>query len=203
MTPVPIFPSLAGFEEVRGCGREPHVARTYWQPLKAEGGLWPTASSPTATRSWILPTTWVTLQEGASSAEPQRRLQPWLWLQPCGTLSRDPVKPGSNSWPTEIIINVCCFKSYCLWQFATQQEVISTCTTREWMLPHPRPGPEVSRGLGYVQAQYLNKQCHWAAFVHFQDLSIFGSHQDVSMPQSDGTNRRVILQKQAWGGKCI
>lgn len=70
------------------------------------------------------------------------------------------------------------------------------------MLPQRRPGPAVSGGFGHAQAQYLNEQCHWAAFVNFQDLSIFGAHQDMAMPQSDGTNRRVILQKQAWGEKC-
>ena len=71
------------------------------------------------------------------------------------------------------------------------------------LLPQPGSSSDVNCGLGYMQTQYLNKQCHWAAFINFQDLSIFCSHQDMSMSQSDGTDWRIIFQKQAWVGEIL
>lgn len=56
------------------------------------------------------------------------------------------------------------------------------------LLPHPGSSSDVNCGLEYVQTQYLNKQCHWAAFIQFPgSLHFFVSHQDMSMSQSDGT----------------
>lgn len=42
----------------------------------------------------------------------------------------------------------------------------------------------------------LNQHRHQAALVNLKDLSIFGSQQDMTMAQRDGSDGRVILQKQ-------
>lgn len=51
-------------------------------------------------------------------------------------------------------------------------------------------------GLSMVLVSDLNQHRHQAALVNLQDLSIFGSKQDMTMAQCDGSDGRVILQKQ-------
>lgn len=61
-------------------------------------------------------------------------------------------------------------------------------TDNGWFLGH--------FGLSMVLVSDLNQHRHQAALVNLQDLSIFGSQQDMTMAQCDGSDGRVILQKQ-------
>ena len=43
----------------------------------------------------------------------------------------------------------------------------------------------------------LHQQGHRSGLVDLQNFSVFGSHQDVTVTQSDGSDGRVVLQQQA------
>lgn len=42
----------------------------------------------------------------------------------------------------------------------------------------------------------LNQQRHGSALVDLEDFSVLCSQQDVTVTQSDGSDRRVVLQQQ-------
>lgn len=44
---------------------------------------------------------------------------------------------------------------------------------------------------------YLSQDCHGAAFVHLQHLSILGSHQDLAVTQDNGPNGGQVCHQYA------
>lgn len=46
-------------------------------------------------------------------------------------------------------------------------------------------------------ASHLDQDTHGAALVDLQDLSVLGPQEDVTVSQRDGSDGRVVLQKQA------